>query len=413
MNIKNKLHYLFIRLNSKMLRTCVAVVLSMVMSVLMLLMIAYMTIPLYNSAQVKYVTGCEPEQVGILPVMLSESFMEDMMRLDSIQTVGCAALGYLYLDESDMNNTIWEICRTNCSEVRYFGERYIPEVVIGLYAFDLCNLSEQLYAGTIPDSNLLDKVTYPVYLGYNYRNIPLGSEIDLGGTKAIVCGIFKENTHMLYTDLYANSIGIQPGTVYSLDNMCAIIAEPDYYSRPIFFRPSDSVTMEEAEADIMELAQSYGVSDLMISTLEDSNSVKSNNCKSMRTFMLPMCVMGMFMVIVLYIVFQLLTVIAGGNELGIYMVNGMSKRDLAWMLIAENAVKYIFGLILATAGLLFYITKIYGYHLFEVKAIVESVMKYGLLPCIALSLLVIVLSAWVPVRLISQKTMSQLVRGKW
>ena len=184
-----------------------------------------------------------------------------------------------------------------------------------------------------------------LYLGYYFKDIPLGTIFynEENGQEYEVVGILQKGSKQIYCDsIIGNWGGVQISCADSLDNM--ILWVPPYDSRECIyasmnlFSCAEGYEYEDGVRAIQKVAEQYnctvpcgGYQDRINTILSDPDWMLHGLEK-----LSVLLIMIAFMIL---LVTQMLLLGLKQRELGIWLISGLSRTKVYWILFGENFIK--------------------------------------------------------------------------
>jgi len=256
-----------------------------------------------------------------------------------------------------------------------------------------------------------------VYLGYNFRNIPVGTKIQktIDGYDTIVAGILEKGSYMLDPNFVVfNSDEMSFRYTTSMDNMVLLCkpTEAQYYqSRNILFSCAPGYSFEETTASIREISEKLGIrADFetlqhRMDTLTHKEDWSKEYMKSM------MLILGLASVLLLTVT-QIYLMYQRKEEIGIWVTAGITKKNIIVILVMENVIKIglSFGLAIPLA---WYIWKNKLADEAYYKEIQRELFGPMLLISVGTVLLLTLFVSILPIYYLYQKSLCALAKGDW
>ena len=215
--------------------------------------------------------------------------------------------------------------------------------VFEIIAFDENALeitSLELSDGTYPKElreNSTDENIYYIYLGWDYRDVPVGTEFTFGEDQAIVAGICRKNEKLFNYDALSCRDTLM-GYEMDVDDL-VLIVWPDSNVRGnavISFEEGTDIQAEQEK--ILNLAKEYGVE------TENCCILQSRAAGLFRFYQIQADRMkDMFWIITvgiaaLYLCFAFLVAIQSRRTFAIWLMDGMERKKLRSIIWIQNAV---------------------------------------------------------------------------
>ena len=292
---------------------------------------------------------------------------------------------------------------------------YVQAVAISPQAMGINELN--LLTGELEPEHAENQVL--VYLGYNFREIPVGtvfsSEDNEDDITYVVAGILEENTTMLdWQALLMGSNSMQFSYGISLDNMILLrIRECDrgYLYLYNFFSSAEGYTYEDAAERVKEISEELGIT---VETDRLSNRVES--VMGVTDWLVSEIerIAGLlfFSALIILLSSQLLTILRRKEELGVWISCGIHKRQIIGVLLLENTIK----MLLAATIVIGIFTLFWKCMRFEQSVYHE--LRYVIYYNLDIFILLVasgmaVLISLVPIRYIYKISLHALVKGDW
>lgn len=318
--------------------------------------------------------------------------------------------------ETDYWNKILEIQN---SHIREFDESpdEVQTVYMPAYAFQINHL--ELYSGS--DGQVGSNTEYLMYLGYHFRDIPIGTvfQDEKSGFRCTIAGILKEGTSIVDAqELLWNYGGLKLSCSVEMDNMVLLLSPCDgenYFAPVYFFKCADGYTYEEAAAKIKEISEEYHIQ-AAVGTLQkrvrdvlsDAKWLSDGIAKLSAALFPAACVM--------LLATQMLTIMLRKEELGVWLLSGMDKKEIFRILLGENIVKTAVSALIAYG-----VVSVFEKMAYASAGISTSVIhRLGyisrvqvpvfLLVCAVLTAL---LCSVIPTVYVGKRSIPDIVRGTW
>lgn len=224
----------------------------------------------------------------------------------------------------------------------------IHGVSIGTEAAEICNMN--LLSGTLPDELTYDGLTTYLYLGYDFRDIPLGTvyEQELpDGTyyRVIVAGILEKGQRWLdavyYVSFDCNSIS----DYITLDSSL-LIASGDGSGFPLFFNFEDGYDFDDISKHIKEVGEKYGVT-LSVGSIGEKY-VMADEQRSVMSRAVRECILLMVVTSISFLLcLEVLEFYQNKRQYGLYLVTGMTASDINHIISWKKLIEMVLALVLS------------------------------------------------------------------
>ena len=312
--------------------------------------------------------------------------------------------------EEDYWNEILEIQNSHISPIDDQNTNWVQCVYMRSQAFPINDL--RLYRGSAEQVGKNEG--YLIYLGYNFRDIPLETKfVNEYGDSYVVAGILRKKTSIIDFQLLWNLGGFRLSCSSSMDNLVLILppCSQNYNSEAYFFKCSEGYTYEEAAKKIKSISEQYGFQTETGTLQRRVDDVLSDGSWLLRAIA-RLSVLLLFSAFVILLTAQLLTIMSRKDEFGVWLVSGIGRKKILWILFGENLIK-----MLMASFITFVIV------VFSEKAIIESKavayeLRYILwagIPVLLLtcSVLMALLCSVIPIAYIKKKSIPDIIRGTW
>lgn len=238
---------------------------------------------------------------------------------------------------------------------------------------EVCNISAallqlcrvELYDGEfIKDTSEKGADWFGLYLGYAYKDIPVGTEytINFGEQMVVyeVLGIFEEGERwiadsVLLGDLETNTIPYEP-----LDYAVFLIV--DNLEKPVtglwMFDFVEDYTYDEVEAYLLDLAEKHGV-EISVAGLEKTAEEAERTTKRIMGYFFKIFYLMGITAVFCILSFQIMSVWKRGREYGIWCAIGASVKDMASVMLIEAFTKLLVAAALSVVPVWLFITGYY------------------------------------------------------
>ncbi len=341
-----------------------------------------------------------------------DTFRNELYGLEEIEGIGATQMpgpGYFGLED------IYKI------QSKYMADLYDNGSKDWMYCTNIENtfinaLNIELESGEfVSDINQPDNVTY-IYLGYNLRDIPVGTEYNIStrngeiSIKLIVKGVLKKDSRMINGDMFSNTDGFYSETCFTqLDNV--VVAVLNHSSSDLWlFQYNENTDFETSKKKIEEVAEKYGI-DVMVGNLSNIVEEKENTTKELNRTIIDLLVIAMIVSISIMICMQIMLIINNLSEYGILCANGFSIKDICIMLVLENIIKIAIAFIVGTfASWKLILFSFAGIE--EMMPVFNDIFfEYSILHVGLCSLGIILISSVIPVIMMSRYKVVDLIGG--
>lgn len=420
MSFYNKLHYAAKRIKSN-LKMGVFTILIMVAAMVMLYssMILFEGLD-YGENAVKNSLSVPITSCGIIDIQDDvdwdevTKFIDRIYALDEIKAIGnydCYGFGGMLTEgDTDYWNEMLEI--QNAGEVEFEDDgSCIQTVLMNCELLDMENID--LIKGE--KSQEKETVRYQILLGYNFREIPLGTVFKDDYCEYEVTGIMKKGTYVTDPQLFSGNLdGLTMGYKVNVDNMILMLMPKgtEVLSKKNIFCVNDGYTYEDAVKMIEKVGDENGIR-MRIGTLQARlDTVFADNQKikgRIDTIALIICIA----VFVISVTAQLLNIYLKRNELGIWLANGMSRREVFEIVWLENFIKVTAGVAVAVIAERILLRWMFRDSMSVFREVLSIMYGKPLGELVVFAFLLVCIISIIPIAVIARKSTTELVKGVW
>lgn len=381
----------------------------------------------YDESMIKKALGDDISKFGVIrnggDPLLDEhidDYFSALYHAPEIEGVGTWNYGGFEAKETVGSETdYWQkILEIQNSHVREFDENpdYVQLVLMPGQAFGINNL--QLYSGSIEQVG--ENEGYLMYLGYYFKDIPLGTVFkdETYGTTYVVSGILKKNTSIVDSKtLLWNLGGLHLGSSVAMDNMILLIAPKSqrYFSPVYFFKSADGYTYEDAARKIKEISEEFGIQ-TEVGTLQKRMDTVLSDVDWLLSGFSKVSVLSFLAAAIMLMTTQLLTILLRKDELGVWLISGIGRKQIFGVLLGENLVKMLpssliaFGLVLLYEKMMCVSMNISDSVTYSLRSIFFGKIPLFLSGCVIGMTL---LCSAIPIVYVKKKSIPDIVRGTW
>lgn len=289
------------------------------------------------------------EQTGTLIIdsnAFDEEHMEELRQLQDeifnfpeIQSIGDYGLTSQPYEGTE------ELKEIQNREKKMFGQKEDLEVLH--ISSNLIQLCQAEFTGSDIWKKYEGKENYSkIYLGSNFKNIPVGTVYECRVTDNIslfyvVVGILEKDAHWIDESMIYSSEPMELSYTYSLNNM-VICEDKEVSSNVWIYTVPKGNKLEDVRDKIRSIAKEYGV-DMKFSSLESVFQKKESENQKITKYTDNFLWFVSITTIVIMICIQLSNIVSRSREYGILYANGASTKDLLWIMIIENTIKLFLG----------------------------------------------------------------------
>lgn len=323
------------------------------------------------------------------------------------------AVGYWQLMSSDEKHlkALCSIQKGNVQQDANCSDTYLEEIVMAASAWNLFNLS--LSAGETPDKVINNQEYTLLYLGSEYKDYYdvgtiLTDKTNKNAEKYIVAGILEQG-NTIATE-YLNMIDkFTISSAYPLD-YAVISVYPDFSSTSTCFSVKEGYRFSEAEAAILQWAKEKNIS-LTVSNVDASLTTVEQSLKPINRYMEQIIVVVVLSICIVLTCFQSMNILMRQSEYGILYANGVTTRDVVFMILFENSLK-LFVSFIFMFPLALYLSKTSFQASYGDSYVIRTILLTSVCPKLLLLVIgIIVVSSIIPIHFIIKQETVTLIGG--
>lgn len=287
------------------------------------------------------------ENVGILYVDQYETeqallFYQEALASQTIHSIGSMGIGAtdIFPELADIQQEKVGIYNENMTEIHYLKA--------GLLS--LCNI-ELEEGNLITDSQQYGKNWHGLYLGSEYKDIPVGHiftyQLSTGEQMTFeVLGIMKQGCCWVGEEVLTGYNTGSTKLYHSMDYAVIMLDNDVSMDNTWLFDVSDARLFTEAKAELNRLAEKYGL-DIQIGSLAANLEHGEKAAENFRSLLLRLFYLLSVTSVICILSFQMLMIWKNSPEYGILYSVGAHINDIIWIILFETVVKVILGFLLA------------------------------------------------------------------
>jgi predicted secreted protein len=315
---------------------------------------------------------------------------------------------------SEADEELKNIQRANAEQwenYSYYSNRFQSENLvftnINAGALNLCHMKFQK-GGIVSKEDMEEGCVY-VYLGNDYKEIPIGTEYTFRTgelkSRAIVAGILEEGETWLSDRVFWNGM-LEQTPVVSADCMVFVetpesdLANGMYYK--MFFVISKGISMSDAISELQEICAEYNIPTKIQTweTVKKSQTIEYENINELLKKLLYIVILS---VVVLQSCIGITDFMTRKREYGILYANGAGHRDILMISILQSSISFLMSSI---------IVYLFGLILIELDEFTyEFFIRHVYFQTLAWGVLIVSISLAVPLIYIMRQKPAQLMRG--
>lgn len=349
-------------------------------------------------------------------VTRATDFLGKIYELDEIKALGNYDGGFFgeLKTEGDFDywNQILEMQHSGELEFEDDGETaYVQAVVMNSELFALQKI-ELITGEKLKEA---EPRRWRILLGYNFREIPEGTVFKDEMNEYEVMGVMQKGTYLTDSGiLNINLGGLHMAYKINMDNLILVLVPNGEQALGVcnVFGVNDEYTYEDAVSAIKRVGKEQNVRIKTGTLLARLDTVFSEN-KKIKSRIDIIALIICIAVFVLCITIQLLGIYMKRNELGIWLANGMSRKEIFEILWLENFIKIAVGGIIAVILERILIQLLFLKHKSVIREILSMMYGKPLLDLTVSALLLVCVISVIPVVIIAKKQATELVKGVW
>ncbi len=394
----------------RLIRYMVTLILCMVMFALLLIsLFAWRYIRQERTACNQCLNG-GIKQAGMLSFegySYSNEFLYDMLNMDEITGV---TSGGVYQPTVDVMGELGT--QQEKLDPEYVKQQNgVPWFYMSWSGVDVChfNLSE----GKRPEEWDLAEDESLIYLGVNFKDIPVGTKYDceFEQTTYVVGGILEKGTCWICDDVYIFESIRDTRYVENLDNMVVYIA-PYLVSGRCTYTVKNGYSLEETEQKLQQLAEKHDAK-IKLARLEDVIDENEYQYSYILNAIRAMTFIIMITALVILERTQFSEMISDTEYFGIFYANGATTRDLVLILVGENLLKVAAAYLLAGIGGYFVLRstwQIFQPGIDNWRNVRTIYFGQAMLPAFLIGLLIVALATLKPILWMKKKSPVELIQ---
>lgn len=252
-----------------------------------------------------------------------------------------------------------------------------------------------------------------LYLGSEYKDYYdvgtiLTDKTNKNAEKYIVAGILEQG-NTIATE-YLNMIDkFTISSAYPLD-YAVISVYPDFSSTSTCFSVKEGYRFSEAEAAILQWAKEKNIS-LTVSNVDASLTTVEQSLKPINRYMEQIIVVVVLSICIVLTCFQSMNILMRQSEYGILYANGVTTRDVVFMILFENSLK-LFVSFIFMFPLALYLSKTSFQASYGDSYVIRTILLTSVCPKLLLLVIgIIVVSSIIPIHFIIKQETVTLIGG--
>lgn len=279
---------------------------------------------------------------------------------------------------------------------------------------DLFNMFKlKLQKGELPSKlNYVDNCKY-VYLGYHYRDIPIGTVIERKvknqSYKYIVAGILKKGSKILNDNMYNLSITVDK-YCWNLDYE-AIVLDNVNTGMQKYFSVKEGSDMNKVRDRINRISKKLGQT-VITGDLKEVINIRHTETKNIIKYILQLLIITLIVVIITQACMLIIVTINDINKYAIMNAFGVSKKEINLIIIIENLIKFIFAICVSWLGCIWYINYNYSSSKKVFLYVIEVFYRAVSWKIIIVFFIIFLLASLVPIIELQRRSLVSIIGGR-
>ena len=269
----------------------------------------------------------------------------------------------LSYDGTDYSTTMFETSRMNEHNILRGdlppGMNLYDTVAFSYHFMDFYNFD--LYKGDYNIQDSLENGENILYLGYNFRDIPIGAyetKYNPSHKRDItyrVAGIIDKGEEILNVKAAATNFMFDASYGYNLDNMVILIlgktSEEDpislYGTLPVSF--TEGTPFDDGISKIKEVAEKNGIT-VSAQSLRNKLQVQLSQYDDILNAVALVSPISYLVTAMILLTVQLLFTVMRNDEVGVWLSNGMTRKEVYILLFLDNMKKLVFSSVIGAVA---------------------------------------------------------------
>lgn len=350
---------------------------------------------------------------------IGNAIYQDIMASDKIESFGLWNPMFLEIESAkygdvDYISMIREIQNSN---IKLMPDVY-PDFFQGVYmpaaVFDYNSILLENSTG-----NPTDFSKRTALLGYNFRDIPLGTVIKLGqrpGYEYEVVGIISKNQEIIDSNSIMSDLGgLDFDYTIPLDNMIMLI-DPDTQGIAIdstenFLSFNEGVSYEEGKETLEKIFSDYGT-EIKIGRLSDRIDEIMTRTDWILNRFSASAVVFLVLSVLSILSIQMMSFFTRKKEIGIWVSNGLEYKYIFRILLIENLIKILVSYAISL-GIFILELKLHNVSGSQLYYLREVLFVYGPLIVLTAGIAIAVGVCMISVIYIRRKSIPDIINGNW
>jgi len=337
------------------------------------------------------------------------AFTQEVRSMDELLAIGKSNDGFITTLAGADNKLLYDIQKKDTTPYTYTREGEVAYIITERSLMDAYNLE---YIDKMDIPNEIPQGWYYVILGYEFREIPVGTEYvrerDGVTYKQIVAGVLKENQEFAFVEFDSWS---EPQIINTDYQLLRVSSDSNFKRNFVYVVKEDNSVMD-VRNKITVIAEKYGIdkSRLHFENAQSALETYNTYSKNIYGLLIELAVIVVIATVLISICIQSVEIIKERHMFGIMYANGACQKDFIKIMFIENVIKMIIAGIFSTGIVIMYykiiLTQGINYDV-DIDIIFTKVI-YEVILC---AILIVVLSSIIPALIIKKNTPAKLIRN--
>lgn len=330
----------------------------------------------------------------------------------------------LSYDGTDYSTTMFETSRVNEHNILRGdlppGMNLYDTVAFSYHFKDFYNFD--LYKGDFDIQEELENGDYILYLGYNFRDIPIGAcetKYNPSFKRDItyrVAGIIDKGEEILNVKAAATNFMFDASYGYNLDNMIIMVlgktSENDvislYGTLPVSF--AEGTSFEDGISKIKEIADKNGIT-VSVQSMRNKLQVQLSQYDDILNAVALVSPISFLVTAMILLTVQLLFSVMRNDEIGVWLSNGMTRKEVFLLLLLDNMKKLVLSAIIGAVASDLFLCRMLNLTGSENFRIFGDVYIYGPLCAIGLAVITALVISILSYLFICGKSLPDIIKN--
>ena len=286
---------------------------------------------------------------------------------------------------------------------------------MNFYSFDL-------YKGDFNIQNGLENGENILYLGYNFRDIPIGAyetiyNPSLGKDITYrVAGIIDKGEEILNVKAAATNFMFDASYGYNLDNMVILIlgktSEADpislYGTLPVAF--TEGTQFDDGISKIKEIAKKHGIT-VSTQSLRNKLQVQLSQYDDILNAVALVSPISYLVTAMILLTVQLLFSVMRNDEIGVWLSNGITRKEVFVLLFLDNMKKLVLSSVIGAVASDLFLCRMLNLTSSENFRIFQDVYIHGPLCVIGLAVITALVLSVLSYLFICSKSLPDIIKN--